>query len=767
LKVLPLILAFLCLNFIPLQAQDCKLSISGKVQDEHTLEILEYANIYIEETGRGIATDSAGLFKLTNLCPGNYHLRISHIGCEAQILFFKLSADTTLNIWLHHHPDLQEIEIDGRRETTENLQIENTVSKSFIEKQSGKPLGEILSSITGVTSINNGSGISKPVINGLYGNRVVILNNEIKQAGQQWGNDHAPEIDANTATQLTVIKGVGAIRYGGNALGGVVLVEPGNIPKDPHLHGSVNHVFESNGLGNTLAAKLEQSAKWLDWRINAAAKVSGDKKSPDYFLRNTGVREYSAALQLNKIIEEHWTFNFYYSYFKTHLGILRGAHIGNLTDLELAIGRDQPFFTQENRSFSIDAPSQKVQHHLAKLKVGYFKNEHQLQFTYAAQINQRDEFDVRRSGRSDIPALSMMLFSNYLEAFYRVNHNGHHINAGLQTTIEDNNNQPETGVLPLIPDYDLFNLGVFLTYKKKIKKWNFDVGGRYDFRTLNAFTITRTLPRTIRIFNPTFHNYTFAAGTSFRITEFLESGITTGWVKRSPEVNELYSDGLHQGVSGIERGDTALTSEQSLKIVWSNQINVKEKFFLEASAYFQYIKDFIFLEPQDEPELSIRGAFPVFLYKQTDATLTGLDVFAKWEIDKHWKWIAQYAMVRGFDRNNQWPLVYMPADQLKSTLSYTFKKMKKIENAEIGINGQYVFEQKKYESELDFLAPPEGYFLLGASVGSDIVLPKVVLKWSVQAENILNTTYRDYLNRLRYYSDEEGFNIRLGLNVVF
>lgn len=737
------------------------------MQDEHTLEILEYANIYIEETGRGIATDSAGLFKLTNLCPGNYHLRISHIGCEAQVLFFKLSADTTLNIWLHHHPDLQEIEIDGRRETTENLQIENTVSKSFIEKQSGKPLGEILSSITGVTSINNGSGISKPVINGLYGNRVVILNNEVKQAGQQWGNDHAPEIDANTATQLTVIKGVGAIRYGGNALGGVVLVEPGNIPKDPHLHGSVNHVFESNGLGNTLAAKLEQSAKWLDWRINAAAKVSGDKKSPDYFLRNTGVREYSAALQLNKIIEDHWAFNFYYSYFKTHLGILRGAHIGNLTDLELAIGRDQPFFTQENRSFSIDAPSQKVQHHLAKLKVGYFKNEHQLQFTYAAQINQRDEFDVRRSGRTDIPALSMMLFSNYLEAFYRVNHNGHHINAGLQTTIEDNNNQPETGVLPLIPDYDLFNLGVFLTYKKKIKKWNFDVGGRYDFRTLKAFAITRTLPRTIQVFNPTFHNYTFAAGTSFRITEFLESGITAGWVKRSPEVNELYSDGLHQGVSGIERGDTALTSEQSLKIVWSNQINVKEKFFLEASAYFQYIKDFIFLEPQDEPELSIRGAFPVFLYKQTDATLTGLDVFAKWEIDKHWKWVAQYAMVRGFDRNNQWPLVYMPADQLKSTLSYTFKKMKKIENAEIGINGQYVFEQKKYESELDFLAPPEGYFLLGASVGSDIVLPKVVLKWSVQAENILNTTYRDYLNRLRYYSDEEGFNIRLGLNVVF
>jgi iron complex outermembrane receptor protein len=767
LKVLRLILASLCLNIFPLQAQDCKLSISGKVQDEHTLEILEYANIFIEETGRGIATDSAGLFKLTNLCPGNYHVRISHIGCEAQVLFFKLSADTTLNIWLHHHPDLQEIEIDGRRETTENLQIENTVSKSFIEKQSGKPLGEILSSITGVTSINNGSGISKPVINGLYGNRVVILNNEVKQAGQQWGNDHAPEIDANTATQLTVIKGVGAIRYGGNALGGVVLVEPGNIPKDPHLHGSVNHVFESNGLGNTLAAKLEQSAKWLDWRINAAAKVSGDKKSPDYFLRNTGVREYSAALQLNKIIEDRWTFNFYYSYFKTHLGILRGAHIGNLTDLELAIGRDVPFFTQENRSFSIDAPSQKVQHHLAKLKVGYFKNEHQLQFTYAAQINQRDEFDVRRSGRSDIPALSMMLFSNYLEAFYKVNHNGHHINAGLQTTIEDNNNQPETGVLPLIPDYDLFNLGVFLTYKKKIKKWNFDVGGRYDFRTLKAFAITRTLPRTIQVFNPTFHNYTFAAGTSFRITEFLESGITAGWVKRSPEVNELYSDGLHQGVSGIERGDTALTSEQSLKIVWSNQINVKEKFFLEASAYFQYIKDFIFLEPQDEPELSIRGAFPVFLYKQTDATLTGLDVFAKWEIDKHWKWVAQYAMVRGFDRNNQWPLVYMPADQLKSTLSYTFKKMKKIENAEIGINGQYVFEQKKYESELDFLAPPEGYFLLGASVGSDILLPKVVLKWSVQAENILNTTYRDYLNRLRYYSDEEGFNIRLGLNVVF
>jgi iron complex outermembrane receptor protein len=737
------------------------------VQDEHTQEMLEYANIYIEETGGGAATDSAGYFKISGLCPGKYHIRISHIGCEAEVLFFSLSADTVLNIWLHHHPDLQEIEIEGRKETTENLQIEHTIPLSFIEKQSGKPLGEILSSITGVTSFNNGSGISKPVIHGLYGNRVVVLNNEIKQAGQQWGNDHAPEIDANTATQLKVIKGVGAIRYGGNALGGVVLVEPGNIPNDPHLHGSVHHVFESNGIGNVLAAKLEQSTKWLDWRINASAKMSGDKKAPDYFLRNTGVREYSAALQLNKLIKDDWSFNFYYSYFKTQLGILRGAHIGNLTDLELAIGRDEPFFTEENRSFSIDAPSQKVQHHLAKLKVGYFKNDHQLQFTYAAQINQREEFDVRRSGRSDIPALSMSLFSNYLEGVYKVNKNGHQIQAGLQTTIEDNNNQPETGVLPLIPDYDLFNLGSFITYKKNIKKWNFDLGARYDFRNIKAFTITRTLPRTIQVFTPTFHNYTFAAGTSFRITEFLESSITAGWVKRSPEINELYSDGLHQGVSGIERGDTALQSEQSLKIVWSNQINIQEKFFLEASAYFQYIKDFIYLEPQEELELTIRGAFPLFLYKQTNATLTGLDILAKLELDNHWKWTTQYAMVRGYDRSNQLPLVYMPADQLKTTLTYTFKKMGKVENTEIGVNGQYVFEQKKYAEELDFLAPPKGYFLLGASVGSDIVLPKVVLKWSVQAENLLNTTYRDYLNRLRYYADEEGVNIRLGLNVVF
>ena len=166
---------------------------------------------------------------------------------------------------------------------------------------------------------------SKPVIHGLHSNRVLILNNGIRQEGQQWGSEHAPEIDPFIANRLSVIKGSGALRYGGDAIGGVVLVEPKLLPTDPGIGGELNLAGFSNNRMGVISAMFEgNSFRWpaFSWRLQGTLKKGGNARTPNYWLDNSGVEEmnFSATATLqtkDKGVE------FFYSQFNTKLGIFQ------------------------------------------------------------------------------------------------------------------------------------------------------------------------------------------------------------------------------------------------------------------------------------------------------------------------------------------------------------------------------------------------------------------------------------------------------------
>ena len=232
-------------------------------------------------------------------------------------------------------------------------------------------------------------------------------------------------------------------------------------------------------------------------------------------------------------------------------------------------------------------------------------------------------------------------------------------------------------------------------------------------------------------------------------------------------MNELYSFGLHQGVSGIEEGNRNMDVEKSLKALLSVDFRIQNKFFVQALGYFQNVQDYIFLEPQKEFRLTIRGAFPVFLYKQTNANITGLDLLLKYEPKQNLNFILKYALVRGNDLTNDIGLINIPSDNILSSMTYTFKDGGKWKNNFLTINGRYVFQQTRIEESQDFLSPPDDYFLIGLQVGTNFEWQESSLKVSLRAENLMNTTYRDYLNRLRYFADENGINVSLNLNYRF
>jgi len=316
-------------------SQDCNLQLKGRVIDRATFEPLEFASIGIQEELKGTLSDSNGFFSITGVCAGDYHIHVDHLGCSPGRYFLSLQSDTFLNIYLDHHTELlREIIVEGKSEHLSESQSQQSITAGVIKENAGKSLSEITELVSGVRSLRNGSGINKPVIHGLFGNRIIVINNGLSQAGQQWGADHAPEIDPNTATLITVVKGADAIEYGSQAMGGAVIIDAGPIVRDPHIHGTVGYALNLNGLGHTVFSRISKSHQKIDWRLTGSVKKAGDLKAPDYFLTNTGVNEANGSIQFIYRLNQRTQHQLYYSLFTTTLGVFAGSHISNLTDLQ-------------------------------------------------------------------------------------------------------------------------------------------------------------------------------------------------------------------------------------------------------------------------------------------------------------------------------------------------------------------------------------------------------------------------------------------------
>lgn len=174
------ILSFFKLSFA--QNETCNLTLTGLVWEKATNEKLSYASVYLVEAGRGTISNDSGFFTLSKLCPGKYHLKISHIGCETQLVFIEIRSDTFLQLKLQHHTELlRELHIHGAYEI-QGTEIHQTIGKQSINENAHKSFAEVAEQISGVSIIRTGQNISKPILHGMYGNRLAIINNGLEQA---------------------------------------------------------------------------------------------------------------------------------------------------------------------------------------------------------------------------------------------------------------------------------------------------------------------------------------------------------------------------------------------------------------------------------------------------------------------------------------------------------------------------------------------------------------------------------------------------------
>lgn len=751
-------------------ADSCHIRLTGRIMDEHDDSPLDLATIWAAEAYTGCTTGNEGQFELEGLCPGWHTLEFSHLGCEPGTARVFLSRDTAITLYLEHHVKwLSSVTVSAQRLDAGQVQAKADLTGYELDRLRSVSLAQSIQSVAGVRMLQTGPGVSKPVIHGMHGNRISIYNNGIRQEGQEWGVDHAPEIDPFSANRIRVIKGTAALQYGLGSMGGVVLSEPAPLPTSAGLKGEALLGGQTNGRQGTAASQLEggfEKIEGLGWRVQGSLHRGGDWNAPRYQLSNTGSAQggLSAALgyHLNQV-----QVSAYYSFFQSEWGVLRSAHIGNVSDFLEAIGRDTPIYVTPF-TYTIDAPRQWTRHHLAKAEATYRSDKWGiLSLVYGFQQNDRQEYDIRRAGRSARPALDMALGTHQTTFSWKpvITNSEWHTTLGLAFQYQQNRNVPGTGVRPLIPWFNSTTAGAFGMVRYHREQWEVEAGARYDFRQLlikrfdaQDQLITEELP---------FGGFSGSLGFALHSSPFWTARMQAGATFRPPHVSELYSEGLHHAVASIEQGDPSLQSEKALKGIAGLEIHPGRRLNIQAEAYYHYIRDYIYLEPLPEPQLTIRGVFPVFQYMQTDAVLWGIDADAEWEFVRRLSLNLKGSMLRARDLSRQAYLIYMPADRGELELRYDLETNKKITDAHFSAGISRTAAQTRFPEEMDLLDPPGAYTLVHASASCRVLLGKRALSLFLNASNLLNTSYRDYLNRLRYYADEPGRNIELKIKVEF
>lgn len=677
-------------------------------------------------------------------------------------------SDTTKTPVVH----LDSIAVQAKSRTFTNNSVHELSALEMAESK-GKLLAESLTQIAGLSILSTGSTVVKPVINGLHSNRILILNQGIRQEGHQWGTEHAPEIDPFSADRLQVIKGAEGVRYGADALAGVILVSSEDIDSSRPIHGVADLIGMSNGRGYALNTKLNgnlTAIPSLAWSAQVSHKKSGNYKTADYYLGNTGAQElnFSTALQYQ---HKNSQFKLYGSRFSTEMGIFEGAHSSTIEDIQARIAHGQPF---DNYDFSyhIRSPKQKVSHEL--LKASWQKklaNGKNISLVYGLQHNHRREYDLRRVASDDTPMADMKLTSQSLDFTL----SSKQFSYGGQTLIQINNNTPGTGTTPIIPNYDSYSLGLFGLHHFHWNSTHIEIGARYDIKQLDIAgyrydreqmdedgTVTQYLLTDNRLYQSLSGTLGMRQPLASRTT--LKSNLGLAW--RAPSVNELYSDGLHHGSATYEIGNADLRSEKGLK--WMNTLTfASEKTRVNIDLYGQLIFNYIYAQPDpSRVQQTIRGTFPVFVYEQNDALLYGADIDFSQQLFSRLQYQAQFSLLRAKNIEKHRYLPYIPADQLQQSL--VWQTTPTWGESYIKLTQRYVFKQTRYEAGTDYAAPPGAYNLFGASIGTNLALKKGQhIKLILSADNLLNTAYKDYMDRFRYFAHQRGRNIQLRTSYNF
>ena len=768
--------AFLALLAVPAAAQSGPRTLTGTVVDAGG-EPLVGATVRVLRLTAGAATDASGRFAIAALPADTLRLAVSFVGFEPAFPVADLRrGDARVDVALDEAAvGLGDVVVEERRvELGDAARSVAVVGAAELAEKRGQTLAESIEGLAGVTTLSTGPSIAKPVVRGLHSERLLVRNGGVTQEGQQWGAEHAPEIDPFSPDRIEVVRGAAGVQYGVGAIGGVIRIEPPPLPHAAGLDGRADlQGFTNNGqgAGSLMLEGSPAAAPGLGLRGRLSYRRAGDARTPDYVLRNTGFEELNGAATVGYLAGPVHA-ELALSRFQTTLGIYQGAHFGNRTNLLAIIDRGGPDPAWDyGFSYDIGLPRQEITHDVAALHGSWDAAPGEWEVTASVQRNHRQEFDAHgRNAGDGEPGFDLTLTTQQVEAALRHRPltwlpGGFHTGRlGVSAMHQVNANRAPG---QLIPNFRAVTAGVFAyeTWDPS-PVWTLEAGARLDARWMRAWPENRATPATdYRKDLNAYVSPTFALGARRRLGDRWSIGLNLGSAWRPPGVNELYAFGVHHGTATFERGDADLTPERSLDASLTLRHD-GPRVSGEVGLFHNLISDYHYLRPDTAFVVTIRGTFPAFDYAQADSRLAGVDGALSVAATRWLDLDGSFSVVRGQNLDLGAPLYGMPADRATLGARLHRERWFALDAPFVELTGTLVREQDRVAPDaVEFAPPPPGYALFGLNLGGELPTLGSGAQLSLSVRNLFDIRYRDYLSRFRYFADEPGRSVVLRLSV--
>jgi iron complex outermembrane recepter protein len=749
-------------------------AVNGMVKNEEGAAI-QNALVMVTETGFQTQTDEKGAFILRGGKNDHFTLLIEAEGYYVLVEKVRILEDTNLVFTLKPLSiSLATVTVFSNNlaiKTQESSVALTHVTQDFILANQGATLMQSLEQLPGVTSINMGIGVSKPVIRGMSFNRVVVSENGIKQEGQQWGADHGLEIDPYNVENVEIIRGSAALMYGSDAMGGVVDMRPKRLPTEGVNEAEVTSIFRSvnNTLGGSAMAKGNR--KGVVYRVRGTYQNYQDYKVPsDDFtyngfvlplyaqrLKNTAGRELHFSGTIG--VQKTWGF--------THLTVSNYAQKIGIFSGAIGIPRAYQLFHDGSHS-DIGTPHQRINHFKAALNHQQVLGKNRLEIDAAFQQNNRSERSaphihtgVNTENHSDL-SLQLALKTFSLNGRWHTRFS-EKINTtlGVQTQIQDNS---IGGFEFLIPNFKSRTLGVFglLNYHFKEKiHLNFGLrteGGivKADATTVAFYEGRRwvgDVQRSPQV-DRQFGNWAGGAGASWLLSERLNLKLNIGKTFKLPTAPELTANGVHHGSFRFEKGDPKLNPESGYQFDAAMSFTHK-KIRLSATAFYNRFSNYIFLSPSSEfPNIALNDTlFPIpeagqmYRFRQTPAQTWGSEVEFFYQITPQLSLNSNVDFVVGENLKTQLPLPFIPPFSTFTAVRYEWQRLSKhLKNTFIQAEMTHYAAQNRVERNEK---STDGSTLFNLKTGTTWLMGKRQLSAFFSLQNALNSRYFNHLSRYR------------------
>ncbi|RXG29862.1 iron complex outermembrane recepter protein [Leeuwenhoekiella marinoflava DSM 3653] len=760
--------------------------IKGNVIDASTLRPL--AGVTLVGHNAYAVSDETGAFVLKTVGDSAV-FKVSHLGYET--LEFKPHATTASPVLLKLKSSstaLATVSVSGKtqeRMHSENATVSIAVDEEFLDANRENSLMQTLNKIPGVSTMNIGSGQSKPSIRGLGFNRVSVVQNGVKHQAQQWGSDHGLEIDQYGIEEIRIIKGPASLLYGSDAIAGVVAIQPAKIPERNSFNGSVNLLTETNtDLYAVSAGMQSRGQNWfyrgrLTYRDYADFKVPTDQINYENYifnlhnqdLRNTAGKEADASLSLGYVSPTFRTETFF-STVSAKNGFFANAHGLEVRNSSIA-------YDASNRD--IDLPFHQVNHIKIINNSTLNLDAHRLHVDLGYQHNQREEhsepvphgYMPKPSGSRERVFTKNTYSLNVKDV---VSWGAHTVSAGINTEFQNNN---IGGWGFLIPAYDRFTLGGYVfDHMALTENLHLQGGLRYDagyLDTQSHFDWYRS-PRTnadgstsqvyaqrARDQQLNFGSFSGSLGVSY-IHKNTTYKLNIGKSFRMPLAHELASDGVNYHMYRYERGNLNLDPESSYELD-AEVRHDSGRYRFSVSPFVNLFDNYIYLNPTAAyyESLQIYEYTQAAVFRAGGELTAGIDLLPNLSLD------ASAAYVYSRQTSG-------PKDGFTIPFSPPFSTLFSVG---YGIKDFSLFSETRFTGDVRITArqtdivPPEsvtaGYEVLNLSVMSKLqVVSGKPWALRLKLNNVFHTPYFDHTSFYRLIEvPEPGRNFSVSVTIPF